>query len=186
MNDWTAPVYAFFEPVPEIIYIDGRCVLAREEIHGLSIVILTQGTHDQQETYESMPKNCFSNDAVLDADATKDIDATRKIIAKNTNGLRDGSLSIILNQAGNMKKVTYSHKQHTKVKAKAEIVQWVAESMHPFSIVADRGFLTLMKTGRLGMYILSLSTVVCDVKQVFAKSQQRIAKMLQVRCSEMT
>jgi hypothetical protein len=53
--------------------------------------------------------------------------------------------------------------------------------MRPFNIVADRGFQSLMKTGRPGTYIPSPSTVSRDVKRVFVKSRQRIAKMLQVR-----
>lgn len=53
--------------------------------------------------------------------------------------------------------------------------------MRPFSIVAGRGFQSLMKTGRPGYYIPSLETVSRDVKQVFVKARQRIATMLQVR-----
>jgi hypothetical protein len=48
-----------------------------------------------------------------------------------------------------------------------EIVQWVAESMHPFKIVEDRGFQCLMKTGRPDYYIPSAQTVSCDVKKIF-------------------
>jgi len=53
--------------------------------------------------------------------------------------------------------------------------------MRPFNIVSDRGFQSLMKTGRPGYYIPSPATVSRDVKQVFVKSRQRIASMLQVR-----
>lgn len=52
--------------------------------------------------------------------------------------------------------------------------------MRPFSVVKDRGFQTLMKTGRPGYYIPSPATVSRDVKKVFIKCRQRIAKMLQV------
>jgi Hermes transposase DNA-binding domain len=55
-------------------------------------------------------------------------------------------------------KVTYSHRQHTKTEARAEIVRWVAESTRPFSIVSDHGFQSLMKTGRPGYNIPSPST----------------------------
>ncbi len=107
-------------------------------------------------------------------------------------------------------KVTYSHTQHTKTEAKyaiyflhyiagidicdrVEIVWWVTENLRPFSIVSDRGFQCLMKTGRPGYYIPSpstvsrdvklvfaRSTVSRDVKLVFARSRQRIATMLRV------
>ena len=63
----------------------------------------------------------------------------------------------------------------------AEIVRWVAESKRPFQIVNDRGFQTLMKTGRLDYHIPSMQTVSRDVKRVFVRVCKRIAKMLQVQ-----
>lgn len=52
--------------------------------------------------------------------------------------------------------------------------------MRPFDVVKDRGFRNLMKTGRPEYYLPSPATVSRDVKRVFAKSRERIAKMLQV------
>jgi hypothetical protein len=63
---------------------------------------------------------------------------------------------------------------------RAEIVRWVAESKRPFQIVKDRAFQTLMKTGRPGYQIPSPVTVSRDVKQVFLRVRNRIAKILQV------
>ena len=63
---------------------------------------------------------------------------------------------------------------------RAEIVRWVAESLRPFSIVEDRGFKSLMKTGRPEYYLPSPDTVSRDVKLVFMQTRKRIAKMLQV------
>ena len=48
-------------------------------------------------------------------------------------------------------------------------MRWVAENMRPFSIVKDRGFQSLMKTGHPGYYIPSPDTVSRDVKRVFVK-----------------
>ena len=62
-----------------------------------------------------------------------------------------------------------------------EIVEWVTESMRPFSIVEDEGFKTLMKTGRPNHYIPKQHTITRDVKQVFKKMRKRIQKMLKVR-----
>lgn len=62
---------------------------------------------------------------------------------------------------------------------RAELVRWVAESLRPFDIVKDRGFQSLMKTGRPEYYLPSPRTVSRDVKLVFARTRQRIAKMLQ-------
>jgi hypothetical protein len=63
---------------------------------------------------------------------------------------------------------------------RAEIVRWVVENNRPFTIVNDRGFQSLMKTGRPGYYLPSPSTVSRDVRQVFAHTRVRVAKMLQV------
>ena len=52
--------------------------------------------------------------------------------------------------------------------------------MRPFSIVEDRGFHALMKTGRPEYYLPSRSTVSRDVKEVYKKVRKRIGKMLQV------
>ena len=62
---------------------------------------------------------------------------------------------------------------------RAEIVRWVAENSRPFAIVADRGFNCLMKTGRPGYYIPHQTTVSHNVKTVFARARNRLAKMLQ-------
>jgi hypothetical protein len=63
---------------------------------------------------------------------------------------------------------------------RAEIVRWVSENTRPFSIVSDRGFKNLMKTGRPDYYLPSPSTVSRDVRVVFARSRQRIAALLRV------
>ena len=60
-------------------------------------------------------------------------------------------------------------------------MRWVAESKRPFQVVNDRGFQMLMKTGRPDFYIPSAETVSRDVKNVFVRVRQRIAKMLQVK-----
>jgi len=67
-----------------------------------------------------------------------------------------------------------------KIICSAEFVRWVAESKRSFQIVNDRGFRSLMKTGRPECYIPSTETVFRDVKDVFVRVRERIAKMLQV------
>jgi len=65
--------------------------------------------------------------------------------------------------------------------ARAEIVQWVSESLWPFKIVKDHGFLNLMETGWPEYYIPSASTVLRDVRLVLSWTQDQIAKLLQVK-----
>jgi hypothetical protein len=62
----------------------------------------------------------------------------------------------------------------------AEIVRWVAESVRPFKIVKDRGFVSLMKTGRPGYYIPLPETISRDTKKVFTRCRKRVATILQV------
>lgn len=58
-------------------------------------------------------------------------------------------------------------------------MRWVSESKRPFNIVSDRGYQSLMKTGRPEYYIPSPTTVSRDVRKVFANVRKRLAKMLQ-------
>ena len=110
--------------------------------------------------------------------------------------LKDGSITAVFEKTGKAK-IPFSHRQLDKAQTRfvtnqypcnlfntfcrAVIVRWVSESMRPFSIVSDEGFIFLMKTGRPSYYIPSASTVSRDVKTVFTKVRGRIAKILQVR-----
>ena len=76
--------------------------------------------------------------------------------------------------------VTYSACQHTCTETCVKIVKWVAESLQLFCIITDPGFKMLMKTGCLGYHLLSPSTVVHDVKEVFMKTRSHVAQILQV------
>ena len=62
-------------------------------------------------------------------------------------------------------------------------MRWVSESLWLFSIVEDRGFKSLMKTGHPEYYLPSHSTVSQDVRLVFARTRNLIAKMLRVSAS---
>ncbi|KAF9559743.1 hypothetical protein CPC08DRAFT_615692, partial [Agrocybe pediades] len=191
MKDWNAPIYAFFKPTPSIEYINDRrvhvfeCVALKCHGKGTNTRLVNRylDTADKNSTgnLRKHAKLCFGDDTIAAADATKDVTLARGILKKNPGQLKDGHLTEIFQQLGKGKgKVTYSHREHTKTERKAEIVRWVSESMRPLSIVADRGFNCLMKTGRPGnTYIPSPSTVSRDVKQVFKKCRERIAKMLQ-------
>lgn len=63
---------------------------------------------------------------------------------------------------------------------RVEIIRWRAESLQPLLIAEDRGFLSLMKTGRPEYYLPSPDTVSREVKLVFAQTRKCIANMLQV------
>lgn len=141
-------------------------------------------------------KGCWGEECWAAAGACHTAEEARESVTNPYN--QSGSITASFARKGKGK-VTYSHKNHTKTETKytptlhqhslanvalhrAEIVRWVAESNRPFRIVEDRGFQSLMKTGRPEYYIPSASTVSRDVRLVFARTRQRIAKILQV-CS---
>lgn len=138
-------------------------------------------------------KICWGVETVTAASDTKDVHAAQAVLAKSN--LQDRLITATFQRVGK-ENVTYSHRQHSRTESQymslqsqlpclqcatsVEIVWWVFESMHPFKIVKDCQFQSLMKTGRPGYYIPSPQTVSHDVKQVFVRCWQRIAKMLQV------
>jgi len=75
-------------------------------------------------------------------------------------------------------KVTYSHCQHTKSEAQAEIIQWVSESKRPFNI-KEQGFQSLMKTGRPHYYIPSTITI-----SWFLRCQTCLCQCLKMNCQD--
>ena len=92
--------------------------------------------------------------------------------AGSIHNMKQGELAV-LNMLNLNKKAIY----------RAEIVCWVAESLRPYSIVEDRGFQSLMKTGHPKYYIPSRVTVSRDVHLIFACTRNWIAQMLSVSCS---
>jgi hypothetical protein len=182
-KDWTAPIYTFFRPVPNIEYIGGRrchtflcfaksCNQKSREVRRF----LDKSDAKSTGNLRKHAKNCWSAEIVAYADKAKNAAEVRATTIKGI--LNPQSITAAFERNGKGK-VTFSHRQHTKTESRAEIVRWIAESKRPFNVVSDRGFQSLMKTGRPEYYIPSPSTVSRDVKKVFANTRKRIAKMLQ-------
>lgn len=57
---------------------------------------------------------------------------------------------------------------------------WVSESSRPLSIVGDKGYKRLMKTGRPHTFIPSARTLGRDVLSTFRKCQDQIREKLKV------
>ncbi|KAG6821930.1 hypothetical protein H0H92_016061, partial [Tricholoma furcatifolium] len=137
-------------------------------------------TNDKGSTsnLRSHAQKCWGSEAFEEAYKTKDIKKVREVVEKFKSA-PDGNLVSMFAKLGAKGVVSYSHRQHTEYETRKEIVMWVAESMRPFSIVEDRGFHVLMKTGRPSYRILTATTVARDVSEVFKKTKARIANMLQ-------
>ncbi|KAF8055640.1 hypothetical protein FPV67DRAFT_1435052 [Lyophyllum atratum] len=183
-KDWTRPIYAFFKPVPDIRYVDGkRChefECGAKYCKGKSrLVRRFLHTSDKNSTgnLRRHAKKCWGQDVIEAADDAANADEARETIAANPK-LRSGDITEAFARKGKGK-VTYSYRQHTKAEARAEYVRWISESLRPIDIVKDRGFINLMKTGRPETYIPSPSTISCDIKLVFAKTKERVGKLLQ-------
>ncbi|KAF8586767.1 hypothetical protein K439DRAFT_1340015 [Ramaria rubella] len=169
MLRWNAPIYAFYDPMPAIKYLNGRkCHTFKCGAQGCCQVVQCYiGTADAQSIgiLRKHVKKCWGEDVLRAANGAKDhIEACEKVVS---GYLKNGSFTVAFGRRGKGK-VSYSHQQHTRAETKAEIVCWVAESLRPFQIVADRGFQNLMKTGRPGCYLPSPTTVAHDVKLVFS------------------
>ncbi|KAG1720835.1 hypothetical protein EDB19DRAFT_1898408 [Suillus lakei] len=117
-------------------------------------------------------KSCWGNIAYEAAQEAKTAASACESIINNI--LKTGSITTLFERKGKGK-VTYSHKQHTKMEA----------NLCPFATVQDQGFVSLMKTGQPEYYIPSLSTVSCDVKLVFVNVRKCIACMLQTYNGEL-
>ncbi|KAG1836176.1 hypothetical protein DFJ58DRAFT_669914, partial [Suillus subalutaceus] len=156
----STPAYAFFDPVPKIIEQNGqRAHEFRCLAKGCKTTVKRYLDKGDARSTGNMRKHtclCWGDDVLQAADQAKDADEVQKKIVGSV--LRNGSITASFERKGKGK-VTYSHRQHTRTETKAEIVRWVAESLRPFEIVQDRGFQSLMKTGRPEYYLPSPSTV---------------------------
>jgi hypothetical protein len=181
-KEWNAPVYAFFQPVPSVGHDIGRrfheFVCAAKGCKKKIRRYLHKKDSNLTSNLRKHAKKCWGTETVAATDQTKNASEARTSVTNLV--LKDGSITAVFERLGKAN-ITYSHRQHTKTEARfitphndkydplkhttcrAEIVHWVAESVQPFEIVKDRGFHSLMKTGRPGYYIPSPSTVSRDV-----------------------
>jgi hypothetical protein len=95
-------------------------------------------------------KRCWGDEVVTSTDQAKNENEVRATMVKGA--LDPQSIMVAFKQKGKGQ-VRYLHRQHTKMEARAEIVQWVAESQRPFQIIEDHRFQNLIKMGRPDYYI---------------------------------
>jgi hypothetical protein len=119
MKEWTSPVYAFFDPTPRIIEINGR----RAHVftcgaRGCKTTIRRYLDKKDARSTGNMRKHvksCWGESMMSAADDAKDAGEVRtKIVA---GILRDGSITTSFERKGKGK-VTYSHRQHTRAETK--------------------------------------------------------------------
>ncbi|KAG1782403.1 hypothetical protein EV702DRAFT_926687, partial [Suillus placidus] len=160
MKEWNSLIYAFFDPTPAIEIIDGcRAHVFKCMAKGCKVRIrwfLDKKDARSTGNMRKHVKTCWGDEVLQACDDAKNTEEVRTKIV--TSILHSGSITASFEHKGKGK-VTYSHRQHTHTETKAELVRWVAESLRPFDIVKDRGFQSLMKTGRPEYYIPSPRTI---------------------------
>jgi hypothetical protein len=197
MNEWTSPIYVFFKRTPRIEYISDRqvhvfeCAAGRcKGKNGKDVRhFLDKGDRKSTSNLCNHAKICWGTEAVEAADNTHDVDAARKICRRlnyetgqslpSLNELGRGKLPLVPANIRRPKQgkvasacnsVSLLSQRLSLIRnCRAEIVRWVSENKHLFSIVKDRGFQTLMKTGRPNFHIPSPETVSRDVKDMFVR-----------------
>jgi hypothetical protein len=183
VKGWSSLIYAFFRPLPMIQIINGRhCHIfacARKACRYACRRFLDTRDTNSTGNLRKHVKSCWGEEALAAAEDATSVDDAREWVVKGLN--QSGSITASFERKGKGT-VTYSNRQHTAAEMRTELVRWVAESLRPFTIVSDRGFQCLMKTGQPNYYLPSSSTVSRDVKAVFTQTRKQIAKLLQVCC----
>ncbi|EDR14413.1 uncharacterized protein LACBIDRAFT_306233 [Laccaria bicolor S238N-H82] len=156
-KEWTAGIYGFFKPDPIIDYVKGCCVhtfiCGATHCRGTSRHVRRfVNTKDAKSTsnLRRHAVKCWGEDNV-NAARSRPADEIHKA---TKGGSVSGSIMAAFEQQGKGK-VSYSHRQHTRTET------------------------SLMKTGWPGYWLPSSSMSACDVKLVFAKTRNRITRILQ-------
>ena len=119
MKQWTSPVYAFYHPIPDIVYVNGR----RAHVFKCAAKSCTYKCrrfldgHDRSSTGNLIKhvKSCWGNAAY---EAAKDCqhanDARESVVKPLTTS---GTITAAFDRKGKGK-VNYRHRQHTKTETK--------------------------------------------------------------------
>ncbi|KAF5319422.1 hypothetical protein D9619_008796 [Psilocybe cf. subviscida] len=175
-QDWTAPIYVFFKENVKIETVKGRrchifhCAATNcLGTNGRSVRrYLDKKDAKSTGNLHKHAERCWGAATVKAANATSNATSAREALA-NAKTL-DASITASFKRAAKAT-VTYSHRQHTTAKARAEFVRWVCKSKRPFQVVNDRAFKSLMKTGQPGYTIPSAETLSRDVKKFDTKKK---------------
>lgn len=119
MKDWNSPVYAFFDPVPKFVTIDGRRAhefkCRAKSCKATVRRYLDKGDAHSTGNMRKHVRSCWGGDIMRAADDAKNADEVRHKIVRSV--LRDGSITAAFERKGKGK-VTYSHRQHTSTETR--------------------------------------------------------------------
>ena len=118
-------MYAFFKPIPSIVYINDRrvhvfeCSAARCMGKGNGRLVrryLDTGDAKSTSNLRKHVKICWGEDVMAEADKTKDVHAARDAVSKMKLG--NGSIMEAFEHVANKGRMTYSHRQHTTTESR--------------------------------------------------------------------
>lgn len=119
MKSWTSPIYAFYEPIPIITYVDGRrCHVFKCAARGCKFTSRRYlDTKDKSLTGNLVrhAKGCWGEECWAAAGACHTAQEARESVTKPYN--QSGSITASFSRTGKGK-VTYSHRTHTKTETK--------------------------------------------------------------------
>jgi hypothetical protein len=125
LKDWVSPIYAFFQPTPSIVTVDGRrvhefrCTASNCKGRGKNPRIvrryLDKSDRNSSGNLRKHARLCWGDEIINGADGCGDLDNTREGL--NKIKLRDGSITTAFERTGKGK-VTYSHRQHDKAQTR--------------------------------------------------------------------
>lgn len=119
MKTWTSPIYAFYEPVPSIIYVESRrCHVFKCTARGCKFTSRRfLDTKDKSSTGNLVrhAKACWGEECWQAANACHTAEEARESVTKPYN--LSGSITASFSPKGKGK-VTYSHRNHTKAETK--------------------------------------------------------------------
>jgi hypothetical protein len=120
---WSSPIYAFYHPIPEIEYKEGR------RCHTFSCAsksckfkcrrYLDKGDSNSTGNLRKHVKTCWGEEALRAAEATASVKVARESVVKSLN--ETGSITAAFERKGKGK-VTYSNRQHTRTETRYAFV----------------------------------------------------------------
>ena len=123
MKEWNSPVYAFFDPTPKIVIIQG-CHTHEFKCQGRGCKATVQCFLDKGDAHSTgnmckHVRSCWGADVLDAAGEAKNANEVQSKIVGSI--LRDGSITAAFEQKGKGK-VTYSHRQHTHAETRYGII----------------------------------------------------------------
>ena len=115
MMEWKSAIYAFYSPVPTIGYVAGRCChifkcLGKSCKHQVRRFLDT-GDKASMGNMRKHVKSCWGEDMLSTAQEAANLDVAHKVI----KGYAVNGSIVVAFEHKNKGKVTYLHRQHTKV-----------------------------------------------------------------------